>query len=419
MDDTPSSGREDDDISLVKKKMDTAHNELDSLHDFSKARLGMIFNSSYFPLLSLERRRPVRILSQPLVLSDSSAAVLSKDNMNAEKESLPRDEGEKEMYSRTELPFIQKNIIKEEKNSIKENLDKEENFLRQLPIGSILQNSMEAASRSILLRNRVTISDFANLFNADAITLGKNIFFSQGSMDDLATPSGQALYVHEMVHVIQSEDDTELQKGMIPLSRVSFLEEEAAKVEKSFLNYMRVGGQHVNRFMKDRLGNESFVRNWLVGSFDSSNLTGSSTSSNSYISSIADNKADSDSQRQKEVFAPRTSSMSSYTAPIAINSDSLDQIFPNLQYHISVANSSLISKNRSNTERSPTPLFAIDSRAVNASAALSPQSTLSSSAMTAPPSSSSSSLDIERLSDQVYEMIMRRIRMERDRRGIK
>jgi len=403
--------KRDDNESIVKQKKRKDHKEFASLHDFSKSRLGTIFKS-YFSLLSLPDISPVLTKPQSMVMSDTHSTLLGS-KIITEKKSLLQDVNDDGIFSLTDLPFIPKNIDKDT-NFVNEHLD-EKKYKRDLPIGSVFQQAIKFASELVLARNNSVRGNSSNLSNtdADALTLGRDVFFSNGK-NDLSTSSGKALYIHELVHVIQNEQDPQLQRDIIPLSRISMLEEEAAKIEKSFLNYLKIWGQQVDKSPKDMLSIESFVKKRLIKSFDSLNHKRELN----YIT-YANDKAIVDSQKSAEVssYLSLTKSSAAY-API--NSGSLYEGFTNLQYRTSETNSFLPTK-KTNIDRAPTPMFAESSRSINASASVYPESSSSSpvTTTTATSNSLSSSIDIERLSDQLYGMILRRIKMERDRRGIK
>jgi hypothetical protein len=407
VEDTNYSGKNEDESIVKQKKNISNKKELESLYDFSKSRIGMIFNS-YFSLLSFPSISTVLTKPQSMMLSDTRAVPL-RSEIIAEKDSLLHDAGKEENYFWTDLPFIPKNISKTG-NSVKENLE-EENYKQELPIGSVFQQAMKFSSELFLTRSNATRGNFSNLFNidADAVTLGRNIFFK--GTNDFSSPSGQALYAHELVHVSQVDLDPQLQRDTIPSSRLSMLEEEAAKVEKSFLDHLKAWGKQVNRSPIDMLGIESFVKNRLIKSFDPLNRNKDLR----YIP-YANDIGIVDSQIPPEISSPYFSSIKSPAANAPMNSGSLYEDFTYLPYRTIEANAHLHTQ-KTNIEQSQTPMFAASSRSINASASVYPESSLSSVTTTAatPPSSS---IDIERLSDQVYGMILRRIKMERDRRGI-
>jgi hypothetical protein len=153
---------------------------------------------------------------------------------------------------------------------------------------------------------------------------------------------------------------------------------------------------------------ESFVKNRLIKSFDSLNLNKDLR----YIT-FANDKASVDSQIPSEISSPYLSSTKSHAANTPLKSGSLYEDFTYLPYKTIEANAHLPTQ-QTNIEQSQTPMFAASSRSINASASAYPESSFTTASSTSPPSS----IDIERLSDQVYGMILRRIKMERDRRGI-
>jgi hypothetical protein len=91
-------------------------------------------------------------------------------------------------------------------------------------------------NKTIKLHTDYFANKLSTLYNADAITIGRNIFFSSGKMN-LSSPKGLALFAHELVHVKQQADDPTLVGNDIGDSRRGTLESKAKEIERNVLEY--------------------------------------------------------------------------------------------------------------------------------------------------------------------------------------
>jgi hypothetical protein len=71
---------------------------------------------------------------------------------------------------------------------------------------------------------------------SDVLTLGRNVFFPKGV--DIYTPKGFGMLTHEITHVQQYDQDAELRRGNVSEFRRTLLEKEALDNEQTMLNYL-------------------------------------------------------------------------------------------------------------------------------------------------------------------------------------
>jgi hypothetical protein len=71
---------------------------------------------------------------------------------------------------------------------------------------------------------------------SDVLTLGRNIFFPKNI--DIYTPKGFAMLTHEITHVQQYDQDAELRRGNVSEFRRTLLEKDALNNEQTVLNYL-------------------------------------------------------------------------------------------------------------------------------------------------------------------------------------
>jgi hypothetical protein len=71
---------------------------------------------------------------------------------------------------------------------------------------------------------------------SDVLTLGRNIFFPNSV--DIYTPKGFGMLTHEITHVQQYDQDAELRRGYVSEFRRTLLEKDALSNEQTVLNYL-------------------------------------------------------------------------------------------------------------------------------------------------------------------------------------
>jgi hypothetical protein len=71
---------------------------------------------------------------------------------------------------------------------------------------------------------------------SDVLTLGRNIFFPKNI--DIYTPKGFAMLAHEITHVQQYDQDAELRRGNVSEFRRALLEKDALNNEQTVLDYL-------------------------------------------------------------------------------------------------------------------------------------------------------------------------------------
>jgi hypothetical protein len=98
---------------------------------------------------------------------------------------------------------------------------------------------------------------------SDVLTLGRNIFFPNSV--DIYTPKGFGMLTHEITHVQQYDQDAELRRGNVSEFRRTLLEKDALSNEQTVLNYL-------SRLVR---------RNWNMLSMQGVSPTSSSSSSSS------------------------------------------------------------------------------------------------------------------------------------------
>jgi Domain of unknown function (DUF4157) len=98
------------------------------------------------------------------------------------------------------------------------------------------QSEENLQTKAIKIHTGSIADRITTLYNADAVTLGKNIFFSAGKLD-LASPRGLALFAHEVSHINQQNDEGALQHGYVSPSKLALLEKDAQEKEQEVLQY--------------------------------------------------------------------------------------------------------------------------------------------------------------------------------------
>jgi hypothetical protein len=243
---------------------------------------------------------------------------------------------------------------------------------------------------SLKIYNNSLAERLTKFHRADSMTIGKNIFFAPGRLD-LSSVRGQALFAHEITHMMQQEKNPELVKREtnISSSQYSQLEREAQNVERNLLRFSSL--QEYKKSPRFEHGGSS-VREHSSTIQSSHPLPEDLYLVQSNISQIVRNMLKTNL------------------------SEFMNTLSENMQLDLQGR-----SRRRSSSTLVSTPTFlAEEGRSVN------PPAIISSSETPIPPSAgdllsvtpSEQSVDIiGRLADRVYDMIATRLKMERDRRG--
>lgn len=236
------------------------------------------------------------------------------------------------------------------------------------------EGDLRTSRSTIMIHNDPMAERLAKSYGAEALTIGKEIFLSP-SKSDLSTSRGKALLVHEITHILQQEKSSELRKGddnanTISLAKYSELEREAENAERNFLRLSSLKEYRKAHHPPDDL-----------------NLVQTSIS-----------------QAMKNMVKAN-----------------LSEFVEELSLHANLRGGK--GQSSSAVKVSMAPAFpAREGRAVNPPVITSlPEPFPSGELISSPPSIAvqQQSIDITSLADQVYDMIARRLKMERDRRGIR
>jgi hypothetical protein len=93
----------------------------------------------------------------------------------------------------------------------------------------------------VRLHNDASANFMAAKLNAEAFTMGRDLFFASGKLN-LSTPRGIALLGHELTHVKQQEQqNAALNIGEMETPRYEALENEALANEQTILSFLSVG----------------------------------------------------------------------------------------------------------------------------------------------------------------------------------
>ena len=243
---------------------------------------------------------------------------------------------------------------------------------------------------------------------ADAFTIGNSIYSSSNKMD-LSSDRGKALLVHEITHIIQQKSDDQRGKDArtITLSKYSDMEKEALDVESAFLRLSML--RKLNK-EKNYSFDDQYNRNiGDIESFGFDNEKESSTLAKHDLSLIHPNVAKIFKQIVKDDFTELI--------------DQGSQFYNNTSNGAHLSNS--VDKSSSEFE-SPSarkftnePIFlASEGRSVYPPAAVPAGGDLSGKIMTPSFNWNKELLDLNYLAEQVYDLISKRLILERSRRGI-
>jgi hypothetical protein len=276
----------------------------------------------------------------------------------------------------------------------------------------------------------------AKYYGADAFAVARNIFLPKDAYEPF-TARGFALLVHELSHVVQQERDPSLRSGNISLSRYSSLEKEAQDEERHALELYSM---HKGRKEYHSLSISSYENNTLRNSLftmlpfitgihypsnnyaalhypnflakDDDNSSSSADSNNPLLLTLLQEGDETRGSKNKELqelqYLIPESKHSNYLEPSSSSS-----VMTTTRKDVSISATMATSKI---TGSLATPLFAERGRAIDSPAAAIAQQP-SAGVITA--SNPPPKIDLARLADQVYDIIARKIQMERERRGIR
>jgi hypothetical protein len=308
----------------------------------------------------------------------------------------------------------------------------------------------------------VHLGSFANSLTrslgADALTIGKNIFFSRGKYKP-NTPQGIGLLIHELTHIKQQENNRDLQKQVIGNSQRTSLENEALANEKKVLQlssrYEKTIHQdhHYHHDRYYRLG--SAISNWdIPGTFapwrnkNMNSLSLATPTKRISATSFKDFTTAEQPSFVRNRFSDRLqnmqlghfladsmiSSLSSYNLRMDDNYDynsnnrtqgqNYNTVESNTTYDIPTDNSLKYSTSSNQTVLSNSivsPLKAESARSLPDSSPDGSGSSTETAVENAMPAPLSPSLafDIDQIADKVYSLIERKIKMQREQRGFR
>jgi hypothetical protein len=282
---------------------------------------------------------------------------------------------------------------------------------RTMPFGLL---SMRVDS----LANQIT-----RYHNADAMTIGNTILIPSNKFN-LTSSRGQALFVHELVHIAQRQIDHELERAPISSSKKSYLEEEAQSIEKMFLDYVRIR-DYYQKFsgLSSTLHRTNLIMSKMrkLGSFG---VYGPAN--------ILDRAIKGPTVKRNGVIADYRLSKD-LSAPLTLKNSLPSHNFSYLQSSFYKNDSDISSNNKKHYLTEPVRLVTsqIPASAFTATNSVSenymkaessrPVDTSADINTDNPPiiQPTVTSTDLTGLADRVYDLILRKIKMEKDRRGLK
>ena len=296
----------------------------------------------------------------------------------SDKNNLSYKEDHFQNYLHDTVPFIAKisPFLAKQKNN-KKNITTPTNLvtrgisflpskLFQLLNFSFVPNDIKIHTGS--LANKIT-----QHYNADALTLNKNIFLSS-DYENTYSPQSIAVIGHELTHIQQRQEVNNLKKQMTPL-RHTILETQAFQNERHILNSLLQSNADADLPTMSEYGTSQLSYNLPYQNFE---YTNSFRSANSNYQDLPTSKLSS----QEEV---------------SLNSNHFDvqtaMTAPELQYtHV-------------RTQTSDVPMLASKSRE------------LESTSNQTVPTQSTPQLDFPAIAETVYQLIKEKIKTERERRG--
>jgi hypothetical protein len=297
-----------------------------------------------------------------------------------------------------------------------------------------------------------------NQYNADALTIGNNIFFSQNKFD-LTSPKGIGLLIHELVHVKQMKErgkavssealaekgyDTNfrLNTSLQSLVNSSDLENEAIEQEEKIISYMNYLQQSPFEDTNNNLGTSSTSINVAKNPFFSNSFPSYyNTFSYPFTTilhdiltnlNLSENIVNNVSNKQyiihnKELI--NDNFIKSSVDPFVTNSNLFKAHNTNDEYFSFLGQNTTNHDNSKTSTYSPAPiLFASRDRTVNSLSTISdsiPNNTMTNNSQIqsnisseANPINNIPNIDIEYLADKVYNIFQNKIQIQKMRRGI-
>jgi hypothetical protein len=291
-------------------------------------------------------------------------------------------------------------------------------------------------SLDMVIPNRTAISihtgSFANRLTnslgANAVTIGRNIFFARGKYNP-KTPEGLALIVHELTHIKQQQNNTNLQKGNLGVTQHASLEKEALGNERKALNYfLRYSYLINNRYKLPAYSLQSNANSMIMSDRASIKMSENPIPlyETRYIATMANllnSLPFSSSNLEMKNNANHSNDLAHQAGgynPI------ISKSYKNVSLNGLESSNSVELKYSAHPNQVPapkaviTPLLAENTRSLDSSPVRSAPSQLpTSSPPSLTPTTVARTPDIHRLADQVYDLIEQKIKMQRDKRGFR
>lgn len=361
--------------------------------------------------------------------------ILSSLDINTQRQEAEDKKAGQSDRDRRNVPGLLKTSLIKQKNNIKTIQERNEIIEERFPVQKQLFGRLSTKrylpfrGRSILPRPLYMQTDslanqITRYHNADAMTLGNRIFITRNKFN-LANPRGQALVVHELVHIAQRQLDPELERATISSSKKSYLEEEARSIEKMFLDYKRIR-YYYQRFSD--LGGTLHGTNLIVsklrklgsfGAYGSANIPDRSIKDPVVTKNqvIADNKL---SKRSSLSLIPKNSFPSNdfFSLQSSLSMNDRDTSLYHKTHYLAPEPVPLVTPQLPASTLTTTKtvsanyMKAESSRPVDTSAAIDTD-------IPGTNQPTATSMDLTGLADRVYDLILRKIKMEKDRRGLK
>jgi hypothetical protein len=335
------------------------------------------------------------------------------------------------------------------------------------------ENTSMTRNASIRLHTDLQANRIANLFSADAVTIGKDIFFARGKYD-ISNPQGIALILHELQHVRQQQTNQDLTKankanntntssssGSIPASLSFSLEKEALETEKNVLMYFAFYEDYIRRYKipsslillppMNMSINSEMPTNYLyptpkIGYYYSELHALNNPFHSSMVNFYSDSRFGHgnvlDFSSYEMLMRNGLHNLKTWSLPLGGIDGSLNLVsspifgadsqthtgYQNITADISRPSLDLIHK-----ESTATPFLADSGRSLPRPGTVrqSPMSLTSSSPSTnastnmqpiltsGSPNRSDFTADLDQLSDRIYQMIMEKIKIQREQRGFR
>jgi len=320
---------------------------------------------------------------------------------------------------------------------------------------------------SVKLHADVQANKIASSFKADAVTAGKDIFFAKDKYNT-STPKGIALILHELEHVRQQQTNQDLTKansgsttsGNIPASLSYSLEKEALETEKKVLLYLTLYEDYIHRYQVPSSIMMSPTTNMGINSEMPTNYlypisrTGYSQShllNDVFHSSMLNLISDSKFGQGNSIDSPYEMLIQNERSNLKTGGLHLESIgvFPdlvpssspttathspaftghqNMNADVSVQGHNLIHKTSAMTPfladsgRSlpgPAPVHQSQPSPTSSSGSTNANTNVQPILTSGSPNHTDFTTDLDQLSDRVYQMIMEKIKIQREQRGFR